>query len=336
MRARCCCDASRSSRCLVGLTAAAPAQTSYPDKPIRIINPFPAGSPVEFVGRLIAGKLEAAFGQPAVLESRSGAGGTVGANLVAKSAPDGYTLLVTTPSTVATAPALFKSMPYDPVKDFAGIWAVNSGGLVMVVNPAFPAKTVLEFIAYARAHPGEVSFASSGYGTTQHLAGELFQARTGVKLLHVPYRGGAPATTDLIAGHVQVMFDSLSNTYQSIQSGKLRALMLLRPRRNALFPDLPTAAEAGAPGVETPGWIGLFAPSATPKDVMAKLTATLDARDERARHGQAPDGRRQRQRLHDRRGPGQAARRRHQAVRRDRGKSRHREAVRSNDGPTRA
>jgi tripartite-type tricarboxylate transporter receptor subunit TctC len=251
------------------------AQTPYPDKPIRIINPFPAGSPVDFVGRLAANKLEGALGQPALVESRSGAGGTVGANFVAKAPPDGYTLLVTTPSTVATAPALFKSLPYDPLKDFAGLWAVNSGGLVMVVHPSLPVKTLKEFIQYVKERPGQVSFASSGHGTTQHLAGELFQARTGVKLLHVPYRGGAPATTDLIAGHVGVMFDSISNTYQNIRAGKLRALAVLRPKRNALFPDLPTATEAGAPGVETSGWVGLFAPSATPKDVLGKLTSTL-------------------------------------------------------------
>jgi len=261
----------------LGATPPSIAQTAWPDKPIRIVNPFPAGSPVDFVGRIIANKLESSFGQPALVESRSGAGGTVGANFVAKSAPDGYTLLVTTPSTVATAPALYKSLPYDPLKEFAGIWAVNSGGLVVVINPALPVKTLAEFVQYARERPGQVSFASSGHGTTQHLAGELFQARTGVKLLHVPYRGGAPATTDLIAGHVSVMFDALSNTYQSIRAGKLRALALLRPKRNALLPDLPTAAEAGVAGVETSGWVGLFAPSATPKDVMGKLTGTLAA-----------------------------------------------------------
>jgi tripartite-type tricarboxylate transporter receptor subunit TctC len=262
----------------IWLGAAAPSlgQTAYPDKPIKIVNPFPPGSPVDFVGRLVAGKLEATLGQPAVVESRSGAGGTVGANSVAKSAPDGYTLLVTTPSTVATAPALYKSLPYDPVNDFAGIWGVNSGGLVMVVNPSLPVKTLSDFIRYARERPGQVTFASSGHGTTQHLAGELFQVRTGVKLLHVPYRGGAPATSDLMAGHVQVMFDALSNVYQNVHAGKLRALAILRGKRSALFPDLPTAAEAGAPGVETSGWVGIFAPSATPKDILGKLTGTLE------------------------------------------------------------
>jgi tripartite-type tricarboxylate transporter receptor subunit TctC len=261
----------------VAFSAAAPAaaQTTFPDKPIKIINPFPPGSPVDFVGRLVANRLETSLGQPAVVESRSGAGGTVGANVVAKAPPDGYTLLVTTPSTIATAPALFKSLPYEPLNDFAGIWGVNSGGLVMVVNPSLPINTLAEFVQYARERPGQVSFASSGHGTTQHLAGELFQARTGVKLLHVPYRGGAPATNDLIAGHVSVMFDSLSNVYQNISAGRLRALAILRSRRSRLFPELPTTAEAGAPGVETSGWIGVFAPSGTPKDIMAKLTGTL-------------------------------------------------------------
>jgi len=262
---------------VIWLAATAFGQTVYPDRPIRIVNPFPPGSPVDFVGRLAAGRLEGALGQPVLVESRSGAGGTVGANSVAKSAPDGHTLLVTTPSTLATAPALFKSLPYDPVRDFAGLWGVNSGGLVAVINPSLPVTTLAEFIRYARERPGQVAFASSGHGTTQHLAGELFQVRTGVKLLHVPYRGGAPATTDLVAGHVHVMFDALSNVYQNVNAGKLRALALLRPKRNALFPDLPTAAEAGAPGVETSGWVGLFAPSATPPDVLAKLTGTLAA-----------------------------------------------------------
>jgi tripartite-type tricarboxylate transporter receptor subunit TctC len=262
----------------LSLAAVAPSrgQTAYPDKPIKIVNPFPPGSPVDFVGRLAAGKLEAAFGQPAVVESRSGAGDTVGANSVAKSTPDGHTLLVTTPSTLATAPALYRSLPYDPVKEFAGVWGVNSGGLVMVVNPTLPVKTLADFIRYAREHPGQVAFASSGHGTTQHLAGELFQVRTGVKLLHVPYRGGAPATTDLMAGHVHVMFDALSNVYQNVNAGKLRALAILRGKRSALFPDLPTAAEAGAPGVETRGWVGIFAPAATPKDILGKLIGTLE------------------------------------------------------------
>jgi tripartite-type tricarboxylate transporter receptor subunit TctC len=257
------------------ILAAAPAQAQYPDKSIRIINPFPAGSPVDFVGRLVADRLNKVWGVPVLVESRPGAGGTLAANFVAKSAPDGYTLLVTTPSTLATAPALYKSLPYDPIQDFAPIWSVTSAGLVVVVNPDVPAKTLSELAQYARENPGKLSFASSGFGTTQHLAGELFMARTGVKLVHVPYRGGAPATTDLMGGQVNIMFDALSNVLNNVRSGRLRALAVLRAKRARALPDVPTAAEASVPGVEQPGWIGLFAPSGTPPEILNKLVTTV-------------------------------------------------------------
>ena len=212
-----------------------------------------------------------------LVESRSGAGGTVGANYVAKSPPDGYTLLVTTASTMATAPALYRSLPYDPIRDFAPIWAVKSSGQVVVVNAALPIRNLADLVTYAKAHPGQVSYASSGFGTVQHLAGELFNARTGAALVHVPYRGGAPATNDLLGGHVQVMFDAIGNTLQNIKAGKLRALAVLRARRAAVLPDVPTAAEAGVPGVELNGWVGLFAPGETPPDVLDKLSTTIAA-----------------------------------------------------------
>ncbi len=149
---------------------------------------------------------------------------------------------------MATAPALYRSLPYDPIRDFAPIWAVKSSGQVVVVNPALPIRNLEELVTYAKAHPGQVSYASSGFGTVQHLAGELFNARTGAALVHVPYRGGAPATNDLLGGHVQVMFDAIGNTLQNIKAGKLRALAVLRARRAAVLPDVPTAAEAGVPG----------------------------------------------------------------------------------------
>ena len=250
------------------------AQTSYPDKPIRIINPFPPGSPVEFIGRLLSERLSKAWGKPVLLESRAGAGGTIGADFVAKSAPDGYTLLVTTPSTLAVAPALYKVLPYDPIRDFAPIWSITTSGIVVVINPKIPAYTLKEFVEYVRAHPGQVAHASSGVGTTQHLAGEQFKARTGLDILHVPYKGGAPASADLMAGHVQVMFDSISNVLGAVRDGRLRALAVLRSKRSNTLPDLPTAAEAGVTGLEQPGWIGLFAPSATPAEVLSKLVST--------------------------------------------------------------
>jgi len=251
------------------------AQSAYPSRTIKIIAPFPAGAPVDSVARLIGDRLERAWGQPVVIENRGGGGGIVGTNAVAKAAPDGYTLLLTSTSPLAAAPALNKSVPYDAVKDFAPIWAINASGLVVVVNPGLPIHSLADLVRSAREHPGKLSFASSGHGTTQHLAGELFMARTGAKLVHVPYRGGFAGTTDLMAGHVQVMFDSLGNTLQNIRSDKLRALAVLRSQRSAQLPDLPTAAEAGVIGAELSGWLGLFAPAGTPPDIVGKLTATV-------------------------------------------------------------
>src|SRR5258705_775311 len=261
------------------LVAVAPAsgQEAYPNRTIKIIAPFPAGAPVDSVARLIADRLERAWGQPVVVENRGGGGGIVGTNAVAKSPSDGYTLLLTSTSPIAAAPALNKSVPYDSLKDFAPIWAINASGLVVVVNPSLPIKTLADLVRYAREHPGKLSFASSGHGTNQHLAGELFMARTGVRLVHVPYRGGFAGTTDLIAGHVDLMFDSLGNTLQNIRTGKLRALAVLRQRRSAQLPDLATAAEAGVAGVEMSGWLGLFSPARTPQAILNQLTRALFA-----------------------------------------------------------
>jgi len=258
------------------LCAGVPASAqTYPNRTIKIVAPFPAGAPADSMARLVADRLEKAWGQPVVVENRGGGGGMIGAAMVAKAESDGYTLLFTSSSPLASAPALTRSMPYDSVEDFAPIWAVNSSGLVVVVNPAQPIRTLAELVQHARAHPGKLSFASSGHGTTQHLAGELFMARTGVKLVHVPYRGGFAGMTDLMAGHVQVMFDSLGNTLQNIRAEKLRPLAVLRPKRSAQLPDLPTAAEAGVAGVDMVGWLGLFAPANTPQAVLDKAIGTL-------------------------------------------------------------
>jgi tripartite-type tricarboxylate transporter receptor subunit TctC len=257
--------------------AVAPAsgQETYPNRTIKIIAPFPAGAPVDSVARLIADRLERAWGQPVVVENRGGGGGIVGTNAVAKAPPDGYTLLLTSTSPIAAAPALNKSMPYDAVKDLAPIWAISASGLVVVVNPALPIKTLTDLVRLGREQPGKLSFASSGHGTSQHLAGELFMTRTGAKLVHVPYRGGFAGTTDLMAGHVQVMFDSLGNVLNNVRSEKLRALAVLRDRRSPQLPSLPTATEAGVNGVELGGWLGLFAPASTPPAIRDRLTSTL-------------------------------------------------------------
>lgn len=246
---------------------------TYPDKPVRIVNPFPPGSPVDAVGRLIAQRLGGEWPQPVIVESRSGAGGTVGAGSVAKSAPDGATLLVSTQSPITVAPLLYKNLSYDPVTDLVPVWAIPSAGLVVVVTSSLPVRTLGELVQYAKANPTAVAYASSGAGTVQHLGGELFKARTGAPLLHVPYRGGAPAANDLIAGQVQVMFDSLSNQLTNIRAGRVRALAVMRTKRAPVLPDVPTVAEAGAPGVLMRGWIGLFAPKGLPAESLQKLRA---------------------------------------------------------------
>ncbi|NML46639.1 tripartite tricarboxylate transporter substrate binding protein [Ramlibacter sp. G-1-2-2] len=246
---------------------------TYPDKPVRIINPFPPGSPVDAVGRLMAQRLGTVWKEPVIVESKSGAGGTVGAAFVASAPADGATLLVTTQSPITVAPLIYKSLTYDPARDFTPVWGIASSGLVIVVTPGLQVHTLAELVQYAKAHPKEVAYASSGAGTVQHLAGELFIAKTGAPLLHVPYRGGAPAATDLIAGQVQVMFDSLSNQLANIKAGRVRALAVMRPTRAGALPDVPTTTEAGAPGVQMRGWIGVLAPKAMPAASLATLRA---------------------------------------------------------------
>ena len=271
------------------------AQPTFPDRPIRIINPFPPGSPVDFIGRFAADRIERAWGQPVVGESRSGAGGTLGAAVVARAPADGYTMLVTTPSLI-TATTLHRDLPYDPLRDLVPIWGVLSSGLVIVVNPVVPATTLQEFIAHVRRNPSQLSYATSGHGTTQHFGAELFLSRTALSMEHVPYRGGAPAATDLIAGHVQAMFDALSNQLPNIRDGRVRPLALMRDRRSPALPEVPTTAEAGVAGAEMPGWVGLFAPTGTPAPIRQRMIALLSAameepavRERMAGVGQEPD-----------------------------------------------
>jgi tripartite-type tricarboxylate transporter receptor subunit TctC len=248
---------------------------SYPAHTIRIVNPFPPGSPVDVVARPLAQKLQELLGQAVVVENKAGAGGTVGAEMVARAPADGYTLLVTSASTHVIAPVLRKSMPYDALKDFVPLALVAHGPTAIVVHPSLPVHTLAEFVQYARAHPGKVAYASSGPGTILHLNGELFAAKTGTELLHVPYKGAVPASTDLLAGQVQAMFDSITNAAPQVKAGKLRALAVLTPQRSPLMPDVPTAQEQGFQGLEFPAWIGVFAPAGTPRDVVARLEDAL-------------------------------------------------------------
>ena len=251
------------------------ASEAYPNKPIRLINPYPPGSPVEMVGRLVGEKLRQEWGQPVLVESRTGAGGTVGTNYVAKAPADGYTLLVSVPSVLVVAPWTFKKLPYDPVKDIVPVWGVESGGVVMVTRKDLPANSVQEFIAWAKANGGKVNYGSAGVSSPQHLAAELFMLRSGVKMNHVPFQGAAPALNNLLGGHIDVMFDSIINVRPHVQAGSLKALALLRARRSPVLPELPTIGEAGVANANQPGSIGVYAPAGTPPEILARWEQTL-------------------------------------------------------------
>jgi len=251
------------------------AQAAFPTKPIRLVVPFPAGGTTDILARAVAQKLTETNGQPVVIDNRPGAGGNIGAELVAKSAPDGYTLLMGTVGTHAINPSLYAKMPYDHQKDFAPVILVAGVPNVLVINPSVPANSVQELIAYGKANPGKLNFASSGSGTSIHLAGELFKTMSGVQMTHVPYKGSAPAIADLLGGQVQIMFDNLPSALPQIKAGKLKALAVTSAQRASALPDVPTIAEAGLPGFEATSWFGLLAPAGTPKEVIAKLNAEV-------------------------------------------------------------
>jgi tripartite-type tricarboxylate transporter receptor subunit TctC len=237
--------------------------------------PFPAGGSLDVVARAIGQKLSEAWGQSVVIDNRPGAGGNIGADLVAKSPPDGYTILEGALSTHAVNVSLYSKMPYDPVRDFAPITLVAVTPNVLVLNPSVPANTVKELIAYAKANPGKLSFGSGSNGSAGHLAGELFKIEAGVDMVHVPYKGGAPAMQDLLAGQTQLMFDNLANSMQQVRAGKLKALAVTTAQRSTLVPELPTLSEAGLPGFDISTWWGFMAPAGTPKEIIAKWNAEV-------------------------------------------------------------
>jgi tripartite-type tricarboxylate transporter receptor subunit TctC len=250
------------------------AQT-YPTKPIRIVVPFPPGGATDILARDVAQKLSESFGQQVIVDNRPGAGGNIGSELVARSAPDGYTLEMGTVGTHAINASLYSKMPYDHVKDFVPVILVAGVPNVLVVNPAVPANSVAELIAYAKANPGKLNFASSGAGTSIHLSGELFKVMAGVQMTHIPYKGSAPALQDLLGGQVQLMFDNLPPSLPQIKAGKLRALAVTSLTRAPALPDVPTVAEAGLPGFEASSWFGILAPAGTPPAIVAKLNAEI-------------------------------------------------------------
>lgn len=252
------------------LAASAAQAAGYPDKPVTLVVPYPPGGATDVIARLIAEKLPAAWGQQVIVNNRPGAGTTVAAEAVARSPGDGYTLYMTTAAHTISA-SLYKKLNYDPLKDFAPLTLTSTIPLVLVTTPSLPVNSLAELIAYAKASPQGLSMASTGNGTPQHLTGELFKAKAGLKLVHVPYRGDAPMLTDLIGGQVQMAFVTLSAALPHIQSGKLKAIALAHPRRVEAIGQVPTMAEAGMKNFEAATWFGLFAPSSMPADLREKI-----------------------------------------------------------------
>ena len=262
---------------LIAAGVAPVAAADYPAKPIRIVVPFPPGGTTDILARAVAQKLSEAWSQQVIVDNRPGAGGNIGAELVAKAPPDGYTLVMGTVGTHAINPSLYAKMPYDHVKDFAPVILVAGVPNVLVVNPSLPLHSVRELIDYAKANPGKLNFASSGNGTSIHLSGELFKTMAGVQMTHVPYKGSAPALGDLMGGQVQLMFDNLPSSLALIKAGKLRALAVTSTERAAALPDVPTMAESGLPGYEASSWFGVLAPAGTPHEIVAKLNGAIAA-----------------------------------------------------------
>jgi tripartite-type tricarboxylate transporter receptor subunit TctC len=240
------------------------------DKPIRIVVPFAAGGPTDVLARVLAPRLSASLHRTVIVDNKVGATGAIGAVFVAKAAPDGDTLLLGTSSIMAASPNLTANLPYDPIKDFIPISMVATIENILVVHPSVPAKTVKELIAYGKANPSKLTYASSGIGSTYHLGGELFAAQAGITMTHVPYKGAAPAIQDVLAGHVSAMFDNTSSAVPNIKAGRVRALGVASLKRYPALPDLPTIAEEGLAGYETTIWLGLFAPAKTPAAIIQK------------------------------------------------------------------
>jgi len=260
--------------CIAACCAGQALAQAYPNKPIRLVVPFPPGGPTDILGRAIGAKLAELLGQPVIIDNRGGAGGGIGADNVAKSPPDGYSLLLGTTGTHTINPNLYSKLPYDPIKDFVAISLVVKYLNILVVNPNVPVKSVADLIALAKQKPGQVTFGSAGNGASNHLTGEMLAALAGVKMQHVPYKGSGPALNDVIAGQINFMFDQYSTVAPNIKAGRLRAIGIATKQRHRLLPDVPTISET-IPGFEVPLWYGLFAPAGTPRDIVNRLNAEL-------------------------------------------------------------
>ena len=250
---------------------------AFPTKPVTILVGFPAGGPLDAHARLLADKLAAQLGQPVVIDYKAGAGGTVGAQAVAQSAPDGHTLLMANTGTMVINPAVYTKLPYQTLKDFAPVARTAQQPLALVVHPAVPARTVAELVALAKAKPGQLNYGSAGNGGISHLVPEMFKAATGTFIVHIPYKGSAPAFTDLMAGQVQLMAESVPQAAQYVKAGKLRALAVTSAQRSVALPDTPTLIESGIKGFEVVGFYGVLAPAGTPRPVLDKLSAAFKA-----------------------------------------------------------
>jgi tripartite-type tricarboxylate transporter receptor subunit TctC len=265
----------RACFALLPLLMAATASAAYPDKPITLIVPWAPGGSTDILARAIAEQLTKAMGQPVLVENRAGASGNIGSNIVAKAKPDGYTLLIGSMSTHAMNPALMPDMPFKGADDFTPIALVANVINTMVINPSVPAKNLQEFIAYAKANPGKLAYASAGAGSTNHLSAEMFNKAAGIKMLHVPYKGGAPAVLDTVANRTQVLFSAGTQTLPHVKSGKLRLLAVTEAQRSKLLKDVPTVAET-LPGYEMSVWYAAFGPAGMPRELVAKLNTEIN------------------------------------------------------------
>ncbi|MGQ0511139.1 MAG: Bug family tripartite tricarboxylate transporter substrate binding protein [Betaproteobacteria bacterium] len=259
----------------LALASGIAAAQAWPSRPVRIVAPYAAGGPIDISARLIAAKLQESLGQPVVVENRPGAGGNLGVDFVAKSAPDGYTVVVGAIATHAINPTLMGSVPYDPIRDFRHVALMVQVPNVLIVNLDLPAKSVADLVALAKSRPGRLDFASGSTGSTGHLAGELFKGMTGTFMVHIPYKGAAPAVIDLMAGRVHLMFDNLASALANVRSGKVRALAVTTKARSGFLPDLPTLDEAGLKGFDMTTWWGIMAPGRTPQPVVERLNAEI-------------------------------------------------------------
>ncbi len=262
---------------VIGLTVPQTARAqAYPERPIKMIVPTPPGGPIDTMARVVANGLGPVIGQSIVVDNRGGAGNTIGSAEAARATPDGYTLLFSSASGLVISPLLYAHAGYDPAKSFAPVAATTDIPLVLVVNPAVPAKSVQELVAYAKAHPGQLNFASGGSGTLPHLAGELLKSMAGIDIVHVPYKGGGPGLADTVAGQTQIMFDVPATVMPFVQAGKLRLLAVASATRDPFLPDVPTMAESGFPGFQATSWTAILAPAGTPRAVTAKLNAAVN------------------------------------------------------------